>query len=55
MLFSYKDIMDYVDENDVKFIRLVFFDIFGNMKNISIMDSELSARSKTGSHSTRPK
>ncbi len=48
MLFSYKDIMDYVDENDVKFIRLVFFDIFGNMKNISIMDSELSRALENG-------
>ena len=55
MLFSYKDIMDYVDENDVKFIRLVFFDIFGNMKNISIMDSELSRALENGSLSTRPK
>ncbi|MCI5892016.1 MAG: glutamine synthetase family protein [Clostridiales bacterium] len=41
MLFSLEDIMEYVEENDVKFIRLVFFDIFGSMKNISIIASEL--------------
>ncbi len=41
MLFSLDDIMEYIEDNDVKFIRLVFFDIFGNMKNISIFASEL--------------
>ena len=41
MLFSFDDIMEYVEENDVKFIRLVFFDIFGSMKNISIISTEL--------------
>lgn len=41
MLFSLDDIMEYVKENDVKFIRLVFFDIFGSMKNVSIIASEL--------------
>lgn len=41
MLFSTEDIMEYVKENDVKFIRLVFFDIFGSMKNTSIIASEL--------------
>lgn len=41
MLFSTEDIMEYVQENDVKFIRLVFFDIFGSMKNTSIISSEL--------------
>lgn len=41
MLFSSEDIIEYVEENDVKFIRLVFFDIFGSMKNVSIIASEL--------------
>ena len=40
MLFSLDDIMEYIEDNDVKFIRLVFFDIFGNMKNISIFAAE---------------
>ncbi len=41
MNFTKNEILQYVAENDVKFIRLAFFDIFGRMKNISIMASEL--------------
>lgn len=33
--------MQYVSEEDVKFIRLAFCDVFGNQKNISIMPEEL--------------
>ncbi len=32
----------FVEENDVKFIRLQFCDIFGNLKNISISPGQLS-------------
>ena len=35
------EILEFVEENDVKFIRLAFCDIFGNQKNISIMPEEL--------------
>ena len=35
------EVMEFVEENDVKFIRLAFCDIFGNQKNISIMPEEL--------------
>ena len=35
------EILNFVEENDVKFIRLAFCDIFGNQKNISIMPCEL--------------
>ena len=34
--------MQYVQEDDVKFIRLAFCDVFGKQKNISIMPEELS-------------
>lgn len=40
MLLNINDISEYIEENDIKFIRLVFSDIFGKMKNISIMASE---------------
>ena len=33
--------MQYVQEEDVKFIRLAFCDVFGKQKNISIMPEEL--------------
>lgn len=35
------EVLEYVRENDVKFVRLAFCDLFGTMKNISIMSSEL--------------
>lgn len=41
MNFSPKDVITFVEENDVKFIRLTFCDMFGNLKNIAIMPSEL--------------
>ncbi len=41
MKYSKEDIMQYVQEEDVKFIRLAFCDIFGRQKNISIMAEEL--------------
>ena len=36
-----QEVVEFVEENDVKFIRLAFVDIFGTMKNISIMPTEL--------------
>ncbi|HHT28186.1 MAG TPA: glutamine synthetase [Firmicutes bacterium] len=41
MVYSAQEVMQYVQEEDVKFIRLAFCDIFGKQKNISIMPSEL--------------
>ena len=38
---SIDEILNFMEENDVKFIRLAFCDIFGNQKNISIMPQEL--------------
>lgn len=35
------DVIDFVEENDVKFIRLAFCDLQGLQKNISIMPQEL--------------
>jgi len=42
------DVLDYVKENDVKFIRLAFCDILGTLKNISIMPSELERAFELG-------
>ena len=41
MKYSKQEIMQYVQEEDVKFIRLAFCDVFGKQKNISIMPEEL--------------
>ena len=41
MKYSKQEVMQYVQEEDVKFIRLAFCDVFGKLKNISIMPEEL--------------
>lgn len=41
MKYSKEEVMQYVREEDVKFIRLAFCDVFGRQKNISIMPEEL--------------
>lgn len=42
MKYSAQEVIQYVNEEDVKFIRLAFCDVYGKQKNISIMPSELS-------------
>ena len=41
MKYSRDEVLQYVQEEDVKFIRLAFCDVFGKQKNISIMPQEL--------------
>ncbi len=36
-----KEVLDFVKDNDVKFVKLTFCDSFGNIKNISIIADEL--------------
>ena len=40
MKYSKEEVMQYVKEEDVKFLRLAFCDVFGRQKNISIMAEE---------------
>lgn len=42
MKYSKQEVLQYVQEDDVKFIRLAFCDVFGRQKNISIMPKELA-------------
>lgn len=42
MYFYDDDIQGFIEDNDIKFIRMSFCDILGNMKNIAIMPGELS-------------
>jgi glutamine synthetase len=46
--YSQMDIISFVEQNDVKFIRLAFCDIFGRMKNIAILPTELKRAFKYG-------
>lgn len=41
MGYTVKEVLDYVKEEDVKFIRLAFCDAHGKIKNLSVMPSEL--------------
>ena len=41
MQFSKEEVLQYAQEEDVKFIRLAFCDVFGKQKNISILADEL--------------
>ena len=41
MNYSYEEILEFIEQEDVKFIRLAFFDIHGKQKNVSIMPDEL--------------
>lgn len=41
MTYTVTDVLQYVEENDVKFVKLQFADVYGFQKNISINASEL--------------
>ncbi|MBR5060413.1 MAG: glutamine synthetase [Clostridia bacterium] len=41
MNYSIDDVLQYVEEEDVKFIRIAFCDVFGTPKNVSVMPHEL--------------
>ena len=48
MKYSEQEVLQFVREEDVKFIRLAFCDVFGKQKNISIMDGELERAFEMG-------
>lgn len=41
MKYSKEEVIQFVKEEDVKFIRIAFCDVFGRQKNVSIMSDEL--------------
>ncbi len=41
MNYSREEVIQYAREEDVKFIRLAFCDVFGRQKNVSVMPDEL--------------
>ncbi len=48
MNITKNEAIQFVEQNDVKFVKLAFFDVFGKMKNISILASELPRAFETG-------
>lgn len=47
-MYTENEVLDYVNEEDVKFVRLAFFDLRGVQKNISIMASQLENAFESG-------
>ena len=45
---EYEELMQFVEEENVEFIRLAYFDVFGNQKNIAIMSGELERAVRWG-------
>lgn len=41
MIYEKEEILQYIIEEDVKFIRMTFCDVMGRLKNVSIMPDEL--------------
>ena len=48
MNYSMDEVMKYIEEEDVKFIRLAFHDAFGVQKNISVMPGEVKKAFEDG-------
>lgn len=55
MIYSQEEILQYIEENDVKFIKLAFCDGSGNMKNISIPASGMALAFEKGVRITAKK
>ena len=41
MKYTEKEVLQFVEENDVKFVKLMFCDIFGSLKTISVIAGDL--------------
>lgn len=48
MTYTKDEVFDFIEQEDVKFIRLAFCDIHGKQKNISIMPAELERAFEEG-------
>ena len=48
MKYTMSEVLQFINDNDVKFIRLAFCDIFGMQKNISVMPGELARAFEKG-------
>ena len=45
---TYEELMEFIEEENVEFIRLAYFDVFGRQKNIAIMAGELERAMRYG-------
>ena len=42
------EVLSFIEENDVKFIRLAFTDLFGQLRNTAILPDQLAAAMESG-------
>lgn len=49
MKYTADEIIQYAREENVKFVRLAFCDVYGRQKNISVMASELERAFRSAS------
>lgn len=55
MVYTENEVLQYIDENDVKFVKLTFCDVKGRLKNISVLSSEMPAAFANGVRVTAKK
>ncbi|MCM1436200.1 MAG: type I glutamate--ammonia ligase, partial [Ruminococcus flavefaciens] len=55
MIYSENEILQYIDENDVKFVKLTFCNSEGRLKNISVLSSEMASVFERGIRITAKK
>ncbi len=48
MKYTEREVLQFVEENDVKFVKLMFCDIFGALKTISVVSNQLGRVFKKG-------
>ena len=48
MFYTEEDVFSYIEQEDVKFIRLTFCDFSGKQRNLSIMPHETKCASSKG-------
>ena len=41
MKYTQEEVIQYVEEEDVKFIRMAFCDVHGRQRNVAVMADEL--------------
>ena len=47
-MYTKDEALDFINENDIKFIKLVFCDVFGEQKNVSILNTEIERAFESG-------
>ena len=47
-MYTEKEVLQFTEEEDVRFIRLAFCDVFGNQKNVAVMSGELERAFRDG-------